>query len=132
MVSIIANIFNRKFNLISGTLLGKLDTLVLFVIGFILLIVPQWVNEELMFPTQSGKFFVFIVGVIALSILLAIPYQYSKIQISKITYLDIALTLFVIYQVFRTRLFLEIIFYEYLGLIIFYMAIRTTSASHTK
>lgn len=97
-----------------------------------MLVVPQWTDETLMFPTQSGKFFLFAFGIIVLLGLVGISSLFSnKIKIS-ITSLDILLLLFIGYQVFRVKYFSGIEFYEFIGLIFFYIIIRSVPEKYIK
>jgi O-antigen ligase len=98
---------------------------VLLLAGLIILFVPQWVNDELLFPTQSGKFFLFAFSVFLLTLFCGGYISTSREISISITWTDILLALFVCYQILRTKYLTTIVFYEFAVLILFYIILRS-------
>ena len=112
-----------------------LSTLGMGLILILFLLIPVSVSNDLMFPAQSAKFFVFAFGILIVSAVFALSVFFGN-QPKKITLspIDIGLSVYIAYVFFHLFFFGDVKFtmqyWELTGLVILYVIIRNVNPNN--
>lgn len=112
-----------------------LSTLGIGLILIFFLLIPVSVSNDLIFPAQSAKFFVFSFGILIVSAVFALSAFFgNQPKKIKITPIDIGLILFIVYT-FSHLIFFEDVkfatqYWELTGLVILYVIIRNVNPNN--
>lgn len=115
------------------TFLSRLSNL--FIVSLFFLILPQINKVQYVSSTITSKFVYFIFGCIVLFVFCVFKLVYSNEKTFSLTYLDMALTLLLIYitcnrYIIQQNYGFSIRYFELLGLILFYISVRLISVKH--